>query len=152
MLFTIRIGDLDDLDGIYQLNCDSFVESWSYDGLKNAVTGGCELLIAESDGEFAGYLLTQNILDEIHIMQIAVISLFQRQGIAAQLTQQLIQEKHGWKEMFLEVRASNKPARKLYAQLGFSETGCRKNYYTPNESGIREDAVLMTFHQKLTPT
>ncbi|MDX8395070.1 MAG: GNAT family N-acetyltransferase, partial [Mariprofundaceae bacterium] len=88
MSFTIRIGDLDDLDGIYQLNCESFVECWSYEGLKNALTGGCELLIAESDGEFAGYILTQDVLAEIHIMQIAVVSSFQCQGIAAQLTQQ----------------------------------------------------------------
>jgi ribosomal-protein-alanine N-acetyltransferase len=39
----------------------------------------------------------------------------------------------------LEVRASNKVARKLYNKLGFTDSGIRKGYYA--DTG--EDAVIM---------
>ena len=39
----------------------------------------------------------------------------------------------------LEVRASNQPAMRLYASLGFEHVGLRKKYYQDGE-----DAVLMT--------
>ena len=42
--------------------------------------------------------------------------------------------------VFLEVRHSNKAAIALYRQLGFIETGRRRNYY---EQG--EDAILMEY-------
>ena len=42
---------------------------------------------------------------------------------------------------FLEVRASNQAAIRLYEQQGFNEMGRRRNYY-PAVNG-REDAILM---------
>jgi ribosomal-protein-alanine N-acetyltransferase len=42
--------------------------------------------------------------------------------------------------LLLEVRESNLAARRLYARLGFSEDGKRRNYYSHPE----EDAVLLS--------
>jgi ribosomal-protein-alanine N-acetyltransferase len=39
----------------------------------------------------------------------------------------------------LEVRQSNEPAKKLYASLGFTQTGLRKGYYSDDG----EDAYTM---------
>lgn len=47
--------------------------------------------------------------------------------------------RHDAESVLLEVRASNKPAQRLYASLGFERVGVRKRYY-----GDGEDAVLMT--------
>jgi ribosomal-protein-alanine N-acetyltransferase len=44
--------------------------------------------------------------------------------------------------LFLEVRASNQPAIKLYQHCGFQQSGLRKNYY-PSANGTREHAILM---------
>jgi ribosomal-protein-alanine N-acetyltransferase len=41
-------------------------------------------------------------------------------------------------EAFLEVKASNKGAQRLYAKLGFEEVGRRRRYYSDGS-----DAVLM---------
>jgi ribosomal-protein-alanine N-acetyltransferase len=41
--------------------------------------------------------------------------------------------------VFLEVRADNEPARKLYERFGFTEISVRKRYYQP--SGV--DAIVM---------
>lgn len=41
--------------------------------------------------------------------------------------------------IFLDVRASNEPAKALYATHGYAQTGIRRDYYRVP----REDAVLM---------
>ncbi|NBS11482.1 MAG: ribosomal-protein-alanine N-acetyltransferase, partial [Gammaproteobacteria bacterium] len=43
-------------------------------------------------------------------------------------------------QLFLEVRASNGAAQRLYDRAGFNELGRRRNYY-PTASG-REDAMV----------
>jgi ribosomal protein S18 acetylase RimI-like enzyme len=43
--------------------------------------------------------------------------------------------------MLLEVRPSNIPARRLYAQTGFRQVGERRDYY-PAANG-RENALLL---------
>ena len=45
------------------------------------------------------------------------------------------------KRIFLEVRASNIVAYKLYESIGFNEIGVRENYY-PAYIG-REDAIVL---------
>ena len=47
-------------------------------------------------------------------------------------------------ECFLEVRASNRIAQRLYSRLGWVVCGRRSNYYTTCTG--REDAILMALH------
>jgi ribosomal-protein-alanine N-acetyltransferase len=47
----------------------------------------------------------------------------------------------GGRECFLEVRASNTSAYRLYERYGFNEVGRRRAYY-PSADG-REDALVM---------
>ena len=42
----------------------------------------------------------------------------------------------GIEKIFLEVRASNTPARNLYIQNGYNEISIRKKYYSDNEDAI----------------
>jgi len=80
-------------------------------------------------------------------MQIAVSPNYRRQGIAQRMTEALITMAASHLCMVtLEVRLSNHAARALYAGLGFEEDGVRKNYYSPDANGCREDAVLMAKH------
>ncbi len=143
MSFTYRQGDEDDLVAVYRLNCDSFPESWSFKGLKDALESGYELLICIDRESLAGYLLSHDVLDETHIMQVAVAPAYRRKGIAEQLSRRLLDAKQG-SLLLLEVRESNHPAQALYAKLGFTHSGVRRGYYVPQQDdGIREDAVLM---------
>ena len=45
------------------------------------------------------------------------------------------------RECFLEVRASNQSAYRLYERYGFNEVGRRRDYYPL--AGGREDALVM---------
>ena len=73
---------------------------------------------------------------------IAVAPPRQRQGIAALLLSALMGylKQHHVTEVMLEVRASNLPARALYASAGFLENGNRRAYY----SDPQEDAILLS--------
>ena len=143
MSLIYREGNAADLDAVYRLNCEVFPESWSLEGLRDALQGGYELLLCMDGDRLAGYLLSHDVLDEVHIMQVAVAPPYHRQGIAEQLSRNLLAAKQGM-ALLLEVRASNLAAQALYEKLGFVHSGLRKAYYVPKHEGEpREDAVLM---------
>lgn len=141
----IRQGSEDDLAAVTRLSRRCFADPWSEGGFLSALESGYELILAESDeGEVIGYILAVEVVGEVQIMLIAVSPDHRRQGIAAQLSEALFARYPDLESATLEVRVGNKPARALYARLGFTEVGQRPNYYAPDANGIREDAVLMT--------
>jgi ribosomal-protein-alanine acetyltransferase len=88
----------------------------------------------------AGFLVTREVAPgESEILNIAVDPAERRTGIARRLlTDALARVKGAW---FLEVRASNEAAIKLYESAGFTRAGDRKGYY--NEPA--EDGIVMRF-------
>lgn len=104
---------------------------------------GLYLLLEVSDGPVrhpVGHVGLKLIVDEAHVMTIAVRPAHRREGHARTLIRAalgLAAEKGAF-FVHLEVRPSNAPARALYGSLGFVETGRRKRYYGD------EDALLLT--------
>jgi len=147
-LADIRQATTADIYDVYQLNCACFIESWSVMALGLWQERGDTLDVwYDTDGKLAAYYLGQDVLDEVHIMQIAVAPEFRREGLGRRLMQYEIERKRdaGMGSMHLEVRASNRAAQKLYASLGFQQVGRRIDYYTPVEGLPAEDALLMSF-------
>ncbi|XUA18735.1 ribosomal protein S18-alanine N-acetyltransferase [Citrobacter sp. OP27] len=95
------------------------------------------------DDEMAAFAITQIVLDEATLFNIAVDPAYQRRGLGRELLEQVIDEveKRGVVTLWLEVRASNVAAIALYESLGFNEATIRRNYY-PTAEG-REDAIIM---------
>jgi len=142
--FTYRLGTVDDINAVFELNAQLFAEKWSKKSLLDVMQSGFDLYVCESDKQIAAYILSQDILDEVHIMQVAVAPAYQRQGIAKALSAQLLAEKQNYVLALLEVRASNISAQRLYTELGFTEVARRKGYYVAKHKGEgREDAILM---------
>ncbi|EMH4163204.1 ribosomal protein S18-alanine N-acetyltransferase [Pluralibacter gergoviae] len=95
------------------------------------------------DGEIAAFAITQIVLDEATLFNIAVDPAYQRRGLGRELLEAVIDavEKRGVATLWLEVRASNAAAIALYESLGFNEATVRRNYY-PTADG-HEDAIVM---------
>ncbi|MCG8708685.1 ribosomal protein S18-alanine N-acetyltransferase [Brenneria sp. 4F2] len=95
------------------------------------------------DGQMVAYAITQTVLDEATLFNLAVHPAHQRQGFGRELLEQLIGEleKREILTLWLEVRASNNGAIALYESLGFNEVSLRRDYY-PTAAG-REDAIIM---------
>jgi len=95
-----------------------------------------ECSVVTGGGRVLGFLVVRQIAaDEREILNLAVDPVERRRGVARKLLEiELRRAKTQW---FLEVRASNSSAIKLYERAGFRETGRRESYYTnPVEPGI----------------
>ncbi|SFN91747.1 ribosomal-protein-alanine N-acetyltransferase [Candidatus Pantoea varia] len=137
----------DDLAQAFAIECRSHAFPWSEKTFASNQGERFINLRLDVDGQMAAFAITQVVLDEASLFNIAVDPAFQRRGYGRQLLQHLIDEliKRDVLTLWLEVRASNLPAIALYEQLGFNQVSRRPNYY-PTASG-REDAILMA----LTP-
>ena len=100
------------------------------------------LAAVASDERVLGYAGMMHVLDEGYISNIAVDSLYRREGVGDALIDQLLTRCRELALAFvtLEVRAGNLPAISLYEKHGFDRVGLRRNYY----EHPREDAILMT--------
>lgn len=115
---------------------------WSDRGFRNEIDHEHGVfLVAVEGGEVVGYGGVWLVIDEAHIVNVAVREDRRRQGIARGLVKRLLDlsKEAGMKTASLEVRAGNEGAIRLYEDLGFVTTNRRKRYYPDN----REDALVM---------
>lgn len=143
---TIALMQPQDLPAVIEIERQSNSHPWTERNFRDAMASGYLSLIARDRGEICAFAIARAVVDEAELLLIAVTPGERRQGVAALLWTELGQRLQitGATKMFLEVRASNVPARSFYASRGFSQVGVRKNYY-PNgvHDGDREDAVQM---------
>ena len=119
-----------------------FADPWSEKSVASELDNKWALwLVALDDDKVAGYIGSQTSIDETDVMNVAVHPDCRRRGIAEMLINALVAElkNRGSHALMLEVRASNAPAIALYEKLGFSQVGCRKNYYR----NPKEDALIL---------
>lgn len=95
-------------------------------------------------GDTRCFALVRVIADEAELLTIATHPEHQRQGLARDVMAAWQAEAvaRGAVLAFLDVAADNRPARALYGQGGFRETGCRRGYYA-RAGGPAVDAILM---------
>lgn len=98
-------------------------------------------LVAELGASIAGYVLWWYVVDEVHIVNLAVHEVFRRRGCARRLLAAVFERARarGMSIATLEVRIHNDPAIHLYESLEFKKIAIRKAYYADNG----EDALVM---------
>lgn len=140
---NIRLAEAEDLENIYDLDVATFTMPWSEESLRYDIleNDNAFVIVAEYEGEFAGYADIWAILDEADLNSIAVSTDFRRKGIGEAIVLAMIEmlEGNGVALINLEVRVSNVPAISLYKKYGFKECGVRPKYYLDND----EDALIM---------
>lgn len=138
----IRQGDPRDLEGIYAIEVESFASPWSKESLALDLENPLSYyVVLEEDGDLLAYGAFMVLVDEGHILNLAVAKDYRGQGHGKTLMEAMIQaaQDRGLRAMTLEVRPSNKPALGLYDLYGFEIKGRRKNYYGDNH----EDAYIL---------
>jgi ribosomal-protein-alanine N-acetyltransferase len=129
-----------DIDDVLKIEVGSFTVPWSETLFHNEIQKtGSMSKVARLSERVVGYICVNQILDEGHILDIAVHHTFRRLGIAFFMVDQIIADLrvNNCRKIFLEVRASNKIALSMYEKFNFSVLGIRKNYYTsPVEDGV----------------
>lgn len=143
--WLIREAHESDLERIMHLEHASFGnDAWSENNMRaELVEHHTYYLIAEIEDELVGYAGLSKLpsSEQSDIQTIAVAANQRGTGLGRELMHRLIEraKELGSTEMFLEVRADNPVAQKLYRKLGFMQISLRKNYYQPD--GI--DALIM---------
>ena len=87
-------------------------------------------LVARDEETDVGYIGIEKILDEVHIINMAVHPDYQGKGIGKRLMQHVLNDEDVF---FLEVRVSNELAKKVYEKYGFKVINTRKGYYADGE-------------------
>ena len=124
----------------------AFSHPWTPGNFADALRSGYTGRVLVQGNAVLGYFLAMQILDEVHLLNLTVSPLYQKQGLGLRLLNQLQHwcrhtAKAQW--LWLEVRESNDRARQLYERYGFTQVGARKKYY-PVHHGDRETAILMS--------
>lgn len=151
---TITIGLMhkEDLDQILAIEQASFSMPWSRNlflsEFRSPLVSTLMVALEEDDTlmrKVIGYIVFWIVADELHILNLATAPEQRRQGVAKKLVLAALKRSHqkGAARAFLEVRASNTTAQKLYADLGFTGTSIRREYY---DSPV-EDAVVMVLER-----
>lgn len=141
--WTLRIPVQEDIPRLADLACRSDEHPWKASQLQSVVTQQpCWML--ESDSALLGFVVFQRVLDEAELHYLVVARLWQHRGLGRILlgTSLDILAKEGCRSCFLEVRETNLPAQKLYANLAFTQVGRRSNYYASTQ-GQFEDALIL---------
>lgn len=88
------------------------------------------------DGEMVtGCIISDSYRGKIRIMNIAVHADYRRQGIGRFLLQSVLNERP-CDAAVLMVQEENKPAQKLYQEMGFVRSGFNASYYGAGHAGI----------------
>jgi ribosomal-protein-alanine N-acetyltransferase len=132
-----------DVPEVVRLETEAFSSPW-HGSTFHRLLGrpGAELWVLESEGAVGGYAVLWCILDQGEVANIAIRRDLRGQGLGGQLLDHLIalSRSRGVRSLFLEVRASNAAAARLYASRGFEEIGRRKGYYQspPEDARVLE--------------
>ncbi|MBS1170557.1 MAG: rimI [Burkholderiaceae bacterium] len=144
MLRFSRMHD-SDLDEVMTIELAAFPFPWTRPVFESTLTAGYDCWVARNDmNVLIGYFVLMQVVDEVHLLTIAVHPELHGRGYGRILMNYLISLARGMQmqSMLLEVRPSNLRAVELYRCYGFEQIGRRKNYYAAPDN-TREDALVM---------
>lgn len=132
------------LDGVMEIERQSFPTPWSRALFEEEVGRSFShsiVVLSEPEGEVLGYAVCWTVAEESHLLNIAVRPGSRERGIGGTLLEECIRRgaRARSRNIFLEVRAGNESALRLYGREGFRFVGIRRGYYT--DTG--EDALVM---------
>ncbi|WP_255211168.1 ribosomal protein S18-alanine N-acetyltransferase [Methylogaea oryzae] len=132
-----------DLKAVAAIEAAAYEFPWSEATFGDCLKVGYQCWVGEHMNAVAAYGILSVAVGEGQIMNLCVSPHIHGKGYGRKMLQKLIDDAAARKAetVFLEVRPSNKPARRLYESMGFNEVGLRKGYY-PARNG-REDALLL---------
>src|SRR5690242_20136823 len=145
MTVLLRAASSDDVGEMVKIDEASFSDPWSaasFAGyLSESNVGRALVTVAESAARVIGYSVILFALPDADLANIAVAPAARGKGTGRLLLERTLMAAKavGTRTVFLEVRASNEAAIRMYAAAGFTPFSRRRRYYRDPV----EDAVVM---------
>ncbi len=138
---TLRPMRRVDLDAVPAIEQRAFPQPWSRSFFEKEIAAPqARCTVAVHDGAVAivGYVVCWQVADELHVLNVAVHAAHRGLAIGRRLVEHVIADGRaaGARVAYLEVRAGNVSARRLYRRLGFRDLGVRRAYYGPGQDAI----------------
>jgi len=135
---------VDHLDKVKHNERRAYSHPWTEGIFRDCIDSGYECWLLEVASQVIGHGILSTGAGESHLLNICINPEYQGHGYGALLLDHMIAraEFHQCACVFLEVRASNLAAYKLYEKVGFTEIGVRKDYY-PGYVGAEDALVLV---------
>lgn len=135
----------DRLDEIVAIEAAAYEHPWTRGNFVDSLHSGYQAQVLGANGVVIGYFVAMMGVDEVHLLNITVAPALQGQGWGRVLLDALAlwARGQGAQWLWLEVRASNVRAQRIYEHHGYRRVGERKGYY-PAGFGRREDAIVMS--------
>ena len=132
-----------DLPEVAHLEKSLYAFPWSLGNFRDSVTAGYDCWTVTHGEAVIGYAILMVALDEAHLLNFAIDSEWQNQGVGRAFLEHMIAVARaaGCQIVYLEVRPSNLAARHLYRSTGFQQIAIRPDYYPAR--GGREDALFL---------
>ena len=133
-----------DLAQVMAIESALYTHPWTRGNFADSLRAAYECRTYRLQGELIGYFVLLAAAGEAHLLNLSIAELHQRRGYGTALLNQAtaLARKLGAKNVFLEVRPSNRAAQELYYRYGFRKIAVRRDYY-PARSG-REDALVLS--------
>ena len=133
-----------DLDGVMAIEKTIYSHPWTRGNFVDSLNAGYECRCLWLGAELLGYFVLMVAAQEAHLLNLSIGSAHQRRGLGSGLLRDAadLARRLGARNVFLEVRPSNRGAQALYTRFGFRKIGTRRGYY-PAPAG-REDALVLT--------
>ncbi len=151
-MFDVRLLPMAvrDLDDVLAIEKRSHFAPWTQGQFSDSLDAGYwaytlkKLGLDDAPDQTIGYCILMPSLDELSLLNITIDPDYRRQGWAEKILSVMEDQasQKNFRQVFLEVRASNQAAIHLYQKMGYEQVGVRKAYY-PAENGAREDALVM---------
>lgn len=143
-----RSADLDVLAACADLHAQAFpADPWGVESLGRvlAMPGAFGVVVPAAATPPAGFGLARVAADEAEILTLAVAPGRRREGLGRRLVGELAARagQLGASWLFLEVAATNHPARALYRACGFAACGYRPGYYDGATDAAADALVLV---------
>ena len=133
----------EDLLAVLDIERRSFAQPWSRAFFeKELATPFARLVVTVEEAvprpQVIGYTCRWRVTDEVHLLNVAVHPERRGLGHGRALVAGVVGEAEAARArvVYLEVRAGNVIARRLYRQLGFKDLGVRRGYYGPGQDAI----------------
>lgn len=140
---TIRDMQHGDLKMVSDIERRSYEFPWSHGVFRDCLLAGYRSIVLIREERVAGYGILSVAAGEAHILNLCVDPEFRSLGYGKRLLNELLFRARAAsvREVFLEVRPSNKMALALYRKKGFYQVAKRPAYYQSHEG--REDAAVL---------